>query len=219
MPIYQYEEAIHPGVYDPYDLKSPHRCTEKQARAYFEWHQAVLQERISYLLERCSQDSGVPVAKLREFPSGTLPLWEWFLSVAEVVPTTQDERLKHQADLEAQLIRHPSKVVSDIVADMTPKYLLSVTTEAILRDIAMYVGDGFTRISSKLHWELYRECKSDYSYNHAVVRGFASPRAIPGKTLWLEPIGLVRVQALHLLDGSQDTHDLLQIVNVRIDQI
>ncbi len=95
---------------------------------------------------------------------------------------------------------------------MIPEKIMTRKTEEVLWDIAMYVGDGFTRISPKLHWELFCDDRSDVCYNHAVVRGFTPPGIIPGQTLWVEPIGLVRVQALHFVQGEGDEHDLRDII-------
>lgn len=212
-----YQAATPPGPYDPYDLYSPYRCTKKQADVYFQWHQSILQERIDYLLETCHQDSGVPISVLRDFPSGTVPFWRWFLSVAEVVPITEEQKEQIQANLAGQLRNHPPYAISQIVEDMTPSHLLSSTTEIILRDVAMYVGDGFTRISPKIYWEIFRQYKSDYCYNHAVIRGFTPPGIRPGYDQWFEPIGMVRVQALHLLRHEAAESDLFNLINLWSD--
>ena len=212
MGLLSYKTAEFPNNFDPLDFDSLHRCTPKKANNFFHWHQEILQDRVYYLLNFCSQCSGVPYEKLHSFPHGTLPLWHWFLETAEVVPLSLAEKEAMYKKLVPQMTDHPAKVVSDIVSDLIPDNVMAPETEKLLWDIAMYVGDGFTRLSPKLHWELFRDGKSDVSYNHPVVRGFTPPGIIPGRTLWIDPISLVRVQALHFVKGSGTAHDLQDII-------
>ena len=207
-----YQGAKPPEGLDLLNGNARYQYTSKQAQEYFSWHQAVLQERIAYLLNFCSQDSGVSYEELRTFPDGLRPMWRWFLGIAEVVPLAPDAREEMMRNLMGQLAGHPKNVIADIVADMIPERVLSPKTEEILQDIAMYVGDGFTRRTPKLYWELLTKAKSEVSYNHAIINDLTPPGIIPGHTLWLEPIGLVRIQALHLIDGCAEGDDLYKMI-------
>ena len=212
MTRFDYRAAEPPEGFDLLNRRARYQYTAQQAQEYFAWHQAILQERISYLLNFCSQDSGITYKELWTFPDGLLPLWRWFLQNSEVVPLAPEDREKMQEDLAVQMAGHPKGVISDIVADMIPERVLSQKTEEIIQDIAMYVGDGFTRLSSKLYWELLRKPKSEVSYNCAVINGLTPPGIIPGHTLYLEPISIVKVQALHLVDGYAREEDLHWII-------
>lgn len=207
-----YQAAKPPEGFDLLDLNAPYRQTARQAQEYFSWHQAILQERISYLLNFCSQVSRVPYEVLYSFPDGMVPLWRWFLQIAELVPLTPEARKKMEISLAGQMAGHPQNVMADIVADMIPERVLSTKTEEIIRDIAMYVGDGFIRLSPKLYWELFRKSKMDIGYGQAVINGLTPPGIIPGRTLSMEPIGIVRVQALRLVDGYAKEDDLYGVI-------
>lgn len=207
-----YQAVKPPDGFDLLDQNARYRYTRRQAQDYFAWHQAVLQERITYLLKFCARGSGTPYEELRTFPDGLRPLWRWFLEIGEIVPFDSKAREKMVGDLSGQLAGYPKSIISDIVADMIPEKVLSPKTEMILQDIAMYVGDGFTRLSPKLHWEMLLKPKTEVSYNRAVINGFTPPGTIPGHTLWMEPIGIIRVQALRLVEEYAQEGDLYEMI-------
>ncbi len=107
MDILNYEAAKFPeeaAVWDPNSL----RCYSPQkARSFFLWHQAILQERVHYLIDFCSQASGIPYEKLYSFPEGAVYLWRWFLQNAQVVPLPLEEREKMHEKIAPQLAGHP----------------------------------------------------------------------------------------------------------------
>lgn len=212
MDLSTYNSVKFPENFRIDNIDSLRSHTPKQAQKFFIWHQSVLHERVDYLLKFCSQSSGISFEDLYAFPNGTLPIWRWFLKIAEVVPLSPEDKERMFRRLAPQMAGHPSSVMSDVISDLIPDYVMSAKTEEILWDIAMYVGDGFTRISPKLHWELFSKKKSDVDYNRPVIQGFTPPGIIPGRTLWMEPIGIVRVQALHFVDGEGKESDLNDIV-------
>jgi hypothetical protein len=214
-----YEAAKFPKDFDIMDTSLVCHYTPKRAQDFYHWHQSVLQDRIHYLLNFCSQASGIAYERLYSFPDGSLPLWRWFLQVVETVPLTPEEKEKMFQKLAPQMKGHPPQVISDVISDMIPDWVLSKKSEEILWDIAMYVGDGFTRLSPKLHWELFRDHKADVSYNRAVVRGFTPPGIVPGRTAWAEPLGLVRVQALHFVKGTGSEYGLQDIIMQRMSGV
>jgi len=219
MDLLAYETAKFPEYFDVLDHDSLRSYTPKKARDFFLWHQGVLQERIHYLLDFCAKATGVSCEGLYTFPDGILPLWRWFLQVAKVTSLSSEEKKRMYEKLAPQMAGHPPQVILDVISGLIPDKVMTRETEALLWDISMYVGDGFTRLSPKLQWELYRDHRSEVSYNHPVVRGFTPSGTVPGTRLWIQPISLVRFVALDHVDGVGTEHDLWDAVLKWIQEI
>ena len=130
---------IKPLTYDiciPPLKSNLYEMNDEEAQACFDWYMSVLPERIKYVSETAAHKLGCSVETFDLTPESLIPLWEWFLSVAE----------KEPASIQHEVIR------SD--------YQLSLQTEYILRDIGMYLGEAFVKNHSSLHWGIKKNQKT-----------------------------------------------------------
>ena len=188
LPMWQIKPLTYDVCIPP--LKSNlYEMTDEEAQACFDWYMSVLPERIKYVSETAAHKLGCSVETFDLTPESLIPLWEWFLSVAE----------KEPASIQHEVIR------SD--------YQLSLQTEYILRDIGMYLGEAFVKNHSSLHWGIKKKPKNSFFYNHTVVQGFVEYNKATNKPFYpvFEPIHMARVQGVGIFDNRAGKEDLYQV--------
>ncbi len=156
--------------------------SKSEARQFFDWHMQSIPDRIKYL---CQLWKLPPYTDSAAYHWNTLHLfkiWKWFLRTAEIE-------------------RDPE----------TGKQRFSVKTQYILRDIGMYLGEMFVSMLPGLKWDYYTALKSDIFVNEPVISGFVDASYNPPFHFRFEPINMVNVKALKLLDRMQSSTDLYDL--------
>lgn len=156
--------------------------TEAEARQFFAWHMQNLPGRVGYLCRLCKLPPYTDSATYRWHTAHLLKIWKWFLRVAQI-----------EGDPE------------------TGRKRFSVATEYVLRDIGMYFGEMCVSTLPGLKWDYYTKPKSDAFVNEPVISGFVDHSFEPLVPFSCEPVNLVRVKALNLLDGTQRSTDLYDL--------
>lgn len=192
--------------------KPPIEFSAKEAKMYFDWYLGNLDQRCAYLREIVVQTSEVTMDALDFTLESLRPLWAWFLEHAQVVCNDNTQLLK-QVLGEGSL---KPEFAKDILK--TNDCILSTRTEYLVRDIGMYVGKTFvTQYPQKLSWTYKRKPKNYIHVNEPLLIGFVQTNDMKGNALSkpffpdFEPIHMVGVQAVRVLDNRQTIDDLYRI--------
>lgn len=184
--------------------KPVEELTKKEAKWYFDWFLANINERSEYLKKKISNDLEYPIEKIDNSFESLRIVWKWFLNIAEVSRTTwrvfdetKKESLGHLQNIEEHIMKGSGK-------DLT------VFTRYVLRDIGMYVGKVFIENSPFIEWTYRTTPKTYISVNEPILVGFIDDNPNYPKPFYpdLNPIALVEVCALNILDKTQQADDL-----------
>ena len=133
-------------------LKKPFsRLTHQETEEYFQWHLSHLSERISYLSSVVSNSLAIHQSELDLSPGSLLPLWSWFLAVAELEPTPMARLM----ELDQQYHTHLEQIRAYLLDQSQDQF--SLETEFILRDVGMYLGQVFTKNEPGIYWSYYEK--------------------------------------------------------------
>lgn len=164
-----------------------------ETRQFFEWYIESLDDRIRYLEEFS--------CLALDFSHQSLEIiWEWFLQVATV---TSSLRCQEKEIKQSKTYFRPGCAMPE-----TAYGKLSLETEYIIRDIAMYVGKMFTLKHKSIFWTYHTDVKKDSFANMPILSGFIEKEAYPYFCPVFEPNHMVRVQAFRLLHGKANKKDL-----------
>lgn len=183
--------------------KTISELSSEEANAFFDWYMEQLPVRIRYLSQFCNQQSN---NVLDLSPKSLVPLWNWFLSIAEKEPTSRRE-LEY-------LARQYSKcpLLKDYMLNQS-KEKFSLQTEMVLRDIGMYLGAVFVKNNPSIRWGHYEVPKTDFFVNTPLLQGFVDTKFVPPFSMVFEPIHMAGVQAANIWDNTQSKDDLLCLYN------
>ena len=185
-------------------LKKP--CCEfnhEEAEAFFQWHMAHIDERISYLRSVLEEENAP--RKLDLSPESLMPIWRWFLSVAEIEQTPTD-RLE---ELEALWLSKNIPFTEDWLRRSQQQF--SLETEYILRDIGMYLGQVFVLNHPEITWTYYETPKTDFFVNIPLLSGFYDMHFSPPFRMFFVLFYMSGVQAARMFRGAQSENDLFRI--------
>lgn len=172
---------------------------------YFNWFIEKIPERLDYLKFKCSTDLGIQEDLIDLSPESLIVIWDWFLKIVEI---------------EDNQNYNPGIFVS------ISNKQLTLESEYIIRDIAMYVGETFIRNVNGIKWSYNKPPKMDVNDNMPLLAGFMFKNC---KTLFktkqvinnfqevFEPVGMVRVQALKILDNTQNRNDLYNLFSIWLE--
>lgn len=179
----------------------PFKCMRgAEVEDYFQWYISHIKERIDYL-------SQISFVTLDYTPTSLVKIWKWFLKVARTQKMSdQDLQLKYR-EISA-IDENLAKIV--IEAD---KECLSLETEYIIRDIAMYLGEFFCVNHENIFWAYHTDTKKDSFANIPLLTGFVDNNFSPPFRADFEPNHMVGVQAARILRNASTSHDLLNIYN------
>ena len=164
-------------------LKKPFsRLTHQETEEYFQWHLSHLSERISYLSSVVSNSLAIHQSELDLSPGSLLPLWSWFLAVAEIEPTPMARLM----ELDQQYHTHSEQIRAYLLDQSQDQF--SLETEFILRDVGMYLGEVFTKNEPGICWSYYEKPKSDFFVNMPVLLGFEDSNYQPPFKMVFEPL-------------------------------
>ena len=121
-----------------------YEMNNEEAQAYYDWFMGILDQRIEYLSKFVAAKLNCEEKIFDLSPESLIPLWKWFLTIAEKEPATVGQN----------------------------DFQLSLQTEYIIRDIGMYLGKTFIKNDTYLYWTLRKKPKSDFFYNQPVIDGF-----------------------------------------------
>lgn len=180
-----YDYAIPPYGFDYQTM------TKKEAEEHFNWFLAEIPNRINYLESFCGNKVNLDFSY-----ESLIDLWKFFLSVGRTEPIPKDE-LKE--------LRTQFKAFGD---DFVGTEQLSVSTEYLVRDIGIYLSEVYKKNSPEIYWHFTTKPKSYFFVNRPMLTGFVDNNYNPPYKCECDPIHMVGVQAVGLLDGSSDVYDL-----------
>ena len=172
---------------------------EDETDNYFNWFIEKIPERLDYLKFRCSKDLGIQENLIDLSPESLIIIWDWFLKIVEIEDNPN---------------YNPGMFVS------ISNKQLTLESEYIIRDIAMYVGETFIKNVNGIKWSYNKPPVMDVNDNMPLLSGFIFKNCKPLiKTTQkiknfqevFEPISMVRVQALKILDNIQSRNDLYNL--------
>jgi len=176
------------------------KLTKKQAEKYFIWYKSQLTPRVEYL----QSYSGVV---LDYSVDSLIDIWDWFLSIAETEETPQ-VRLD---ELREELKHLPPDLLETALKEHSRQ--LSLQTEYIVRDIAMYFGEVYVKNNSAITWGYHTNKRLDSFYNRPLLVGFEDWDYTPPFQAHWDPLFWVRKEACSILYGDQRKDDLLLMYN------
>ena len=179
----------------------------KQAKENFEWWVSNIPTRIEYLINRCSKDLGVSSEKFDFSPESLKLLWKWFLQTMRVEKTPEEE------------IAEQIEKYGHFGESMISRMRLTLTTEYIICDIAMYLSEVFTRKYKNIKWSYYTKPKRDMFVNQPLLEGFVDIIDDQPYDDVFPPIHMVGVQAVRLFDSRQKETDLYDLFKTWEDWI
>lgn len=171
----------------------------KQAKENFDWFISKLPERTQYLGDRCIKDMKISSEKLDLVPNSLIILWKWFLETARIEKTPDDivfQMKKNYGHLGESFINYNQ---------------FTVSTQFILRDIGMFLGEIFTHNFEVIHWDYYTKPKNDIFVNQPLLVGFVDCQYHPPFKLPFQPIHMAEVQASKIFDKTAKETDLYEI--------
>lgn len=141
-----------------------HLASRKEALAVHERLMSCRYERIEQL-QRVLADTG---QDLRLDASCLQMLNDWFATQVELRDRTERER---QEDNEANLARAARHGIPP-GPDPAPQKRLTVHTESVCIDCALFIGEVAIKEAPHLHWTMVTRPKSDAAYHKTVLTGF-----------------------------------------------
>lgn len=172
---------------------------------FFQWFLSHVEERINYLTAYISLKENTSESHASLSPDSLIPLWAWFISVAQIEKPSRAYNSFFPAKME-----DPKKSFSDYIANSNEK-CFSVKTEYILRDVGMYLGQVFVENNPCIFWTYYEQPKEDFFVNTPVLSGFEDSRFTPPFKMVFEPIHMAGVQAAKLLKDEGRNEDLYNL--------
>jgi hypothetical protein len=192
----------------PIPLDKPFcELNEREAREYFDWFLAHIDERADYLREKVSAGLGIPIERLDFSVESAKPIWRWFLSVAELSYTPKSMLKRIEGAPEGQ----PRSFIDHFLEQSQRE--LSLFTEYVLRDVGMYVAKMFVSHHKTLYWTQKHTPKNYVSVNEPLIMGFIDDNPSYPKPFSpaLEPIDFARTPAMRLFSNTQNENDLYDL--------
>lgn len=183
----------------PYN-KEFNKMTKDEANEYFEWYKDNINNRITYLQSYSNLKLDYSVESL-------VDIWGWFLKNAEIEKTPFIRLM----ELRKQLKGQPKEIKKDIINEQ--KYQLSLQTEYIIRDIAMYFGEVYIKNNNSIYWGYHTNIHADSFANMPVLMGFEDRDFTPPFKAYFELNFEIRNVAYNIFDGDQKDTDLLDAYN------
>ena len=196
-----------------YDLLVPplgleySKMTPKQVRENFEWFISRIPERIEYLTNRCAQDLNITVNELNLSPDSLKIIWRWFLKTARIEKVPKEEVAKLE------------KNVGHLGEHWIIREQLTVTSQFILRDIGMYLGETFIKNHNSIRWDYFMRPQNEVSARKPVLLGFVyiDPTDKSQVTsLPFDPIGLLEYIGHKIVSKTQKETDLYEVYVERL---
>ena len=177
--------------------------TARQGKEHFEWFMDRIPERMDYLTARCAKDLDLSVSELDYSAESLILIWRWFLKTARMEKTPKEEIEK---------MKEGAKIFGESFINRTQ---FTATTEYIIRDIGMYVGQCFVLNYPQLYWSYEKKGRSrvhvSVTVNQPFVGGFrVHYKGIEGDERFAV-IHMVHVQAANFYDQTQKETDLYKI--------
>lgn len=199
-------------TYEPLILpfnKSPEQFTDNEAVEYFDWFISNIDERSDYLRRIVAESLSISINHLDYTASSLVPIWKWFLSVAEIRKTSMWDQMRFAWSLRG----NTASFIKAMTAGNNTE--LSILTEYILRDIGMYISKVLMLPNATLRWTIFHEPKSDANVNIPLISGFVDNNPdypMPFYPL-LDPVDLARTPAMKLFEGTASEVDLMNRCN------
>ena len=176
-----------------------YNMTPKQARENFEWFISVIPERMEYFRNRCASDLSITV-ELLDYSAESLKLvWRWFLKTARMEKTPKAEMKK---------MKEAAKIFGESFVNGEQ---FTVSTQFIMRDIGIYIGQSYVLNYPQLHWHYYTKPKSEMNAKQPVIAGFYVKDHITEGDVNINPMGFVNGAASNFFDNTQKVTDVYDL--------
>lgn len=171
-----HEPMLYEIIQPPSTLKF-REMTKKELKAYFDWFQGVLQQRLDELKREVKRTPGFEVWEPDFTPASLLLLGDWFASQVDTRSRTRCEI----EEIEACSF-YPIGV---------PAEELTNRSFSLAMDVGMYLSQVFMRSNSNLRWEQPFSSKKFVDYGQPVLGGFGSAVFNPVRMLVTFAYGVV----------------------------
>lgn len=188
--LMDYEFSLPPLKLNYYDW------TKKEAEIYYSWFLEQVPVRAEYVLSKATENQVHCCDDSVDSPETLRLVWSWFLRVAMLEKVPLKERMKNRG------------VFAKFGDSFFPPVRLSASAEFLVRDIGMLLGYLYTKEHSCLKWELLTKPKNHIFFNHPVISGFVDADYSPPFHTEMDPIHMVGVRAVRLIDGRAKDTDL-----------
>lgn len=191
-----------PSIDKPFE-----RLSESEARNYFNRYVDTIDERIAYLRSWSKLNLDFSEQSL-------IDVWEWFLRKAAIVKTSRKDRER----VIEQLSDKPSDFIAHVL--QAKEQTLSIESEYLIRDIAMYLGALFVQNCRPIHWTYFtEEDKAGSFVNQPVLYGFIEKDSVPIYMPVFEPNHMVRVRAFRIVRNKAKSTDLYDLYKIWIKKV
>lgn len=173
------------------------------ADRYFKWFIEQIPIRMEYFQKRVADDLKIEKLLLDYSPESLITVWDWYIKVAiiEDVPAETIKRIKQ------------SPAYNLFGESYINKEQLSLNSILIQRDIGMYLAQVFLKESPKLQWTYEHDPPSkkvkNVFNNRPALTGFIGVN----HPYSFEPIHMVGVQGISVLEGDAKKQDLFDLYN------
>lgn len=185
-----YDIAVSPFGYD-YG-----KMTLKQVEDNFEWFVSIIPQRMDYLIMRCSNDMKISTNLLNFSAESLITIWKWFINTARM-EKTPDEIMKKMVE--------GAKIFGDSFIN---REQFTISTQFIIKDIGMYIGQTFLSNYPQLKWTYYTKPKNDINARQPVLSGFYYHDNTTHGELFLNPLSLAKGAAQNFYSGTQSEKDV-----------
>lgn len=193
MSMSNYHSKLLPQAHEYYKMN------KVQARDSFNRFKDQIPHHIEYLKSQCAKELKLEPTTLDFSEKTLLIIWKWFISKAEVRSYTKTE----MEEMEAQF--------GHLGPTMVGNCKLTESTELMVQDIGLFLAEVFLANFSEIKWDYVQKPKSDFFINHPVLTGFVDTNYTPPFHPVFQPIHMVGVQAVKIIEGTANQNDLLTL--------
>ena len=177
--------------------------SEEEAKEYFTWFVAHIDERAEYVAGKAARGLNIPIEKMDYGMASMKLLWQWFLRIAE---TEKRKNVRKFPFSENRKQAFAESIYQNAGSG------LSVFTEYVLRDIGMYVGKSFTSRHQMIQWGYKTKPKRYAFVNTPLLMGFVDGSYTPPFHAEYDPIQLVRGLAMRMIEHRESPEDLFDFL-------
>lgn len=181
----------------PFETKPFEKMSKEEAQLHFEWYLKEIPERVELIKNAYFETNGGNIFDLDKTPQSLKKIWKWFLTIFEVVEKTDKE------------ISEENEAVPDWLNDdiYSNNKKMSMGTQSIAMDIAIYFGEVFINEFEKIKWGYKTKPKSLVYLNKPVLVGFESGTE-------LDPSRVVYNLCLDEIDGETNQNALYELFEI-----
>lgn len=178
-----------------------HSWDKRTADLYFKWFMEQIPIRTEYLRRRVAADLKIDISLLDFTPESLILVWEWYMKIAIIEKTPKKEIQKMKQ----------SPLYALVGESCVNTEQLSLNSLIIQRDIGMYLAQVMLKESPTLKWTYEHDAPSkkvkNVFNNRPALTGFVGEN----HPYTFEPIHMVGVQGVNILEGDGKKRDLYEL--------